>query len=196
MRFDKLTTKFQQALADAQSAALANDNGFIEPQHLLSALLAQEDGGTASLLSRAGVAVPRLKSALAQSIARLPKVEGQGGEITVSRDLNRLLNLTDKEAVKRGDQFIASELFLLALADDKGDTGRLLKENGLSRPALESAVGKSILAVRLAGAAGRIAIAGLAAALAGAWLKFTLVTRAGFNQGFALAHLPVRGQPR
>ncbi len=140
MRFDKLTTKFQQALADAQSMALANDNGFIEPQHLLSALLAQEDGGTASLLARAGVALPRLKTALTQSIARLPKVEGQGGEITVSRDLNRLLNLTDKEAVKRGDQFIASELFLLALADDKSDTGRILKENGLARAALESAV--------------------------------------------------------
>jgi ATP-dependent Clp protease ATP-binding subunit ClpB len=140
MRFDKLTTKFQQALAEAQSAALANDNGFIEPQHLLSALLAQEDGGTASLLSRAGVAVPRLKNALAQAIARLPKVEGQGGEITVSRDLNRLLNVTDKEAVKRGDQFIASELFLLALADDKSDTGRLLKEHGLTKAALETAV--------------------------------------------------------
>jgi len=140
MRFDKLTTKFQQALADAQSMAIANDSGFIEPQHLLAALLAQEDGGTASLLGRAGVALPRLKTALTQSIARLPKVEGQGGEITVSRDLNRLLNLTDKEAVKRGDQFIASELFLLALADDKGDTGRILKENGLTKAALESAI--------------------------------------------------------
>jgi ATP-dependent Clp protease ATP-binding subunit ClpB len=108
MRFDKLTTKFQQALADAQSAALGNDNGFIEPQHLLAALLAQEDGGTASLLSRAGVAVPRLTGALKASIARLPKVEGTGGEIGISRDLNNLLNLSDKEAQKRGDQFIAS----------------------------------------------------------------------------------------
>ena len=99
--------------------ALAGDSGFIEPQHLLSALLAQEDGGTASLLSRAGVAVPRLQSALKASIARLPKVEGTGGEIGVSRDLNNLLNLTDKEATKRGDQFIASELFLLAASQDK-----------------------------------------------------------------------------
>ena len=140
MRFDKLTTKFQQALADAQSMALGNDNGFIEPQHLLSALLNQEDGGTASLLSRAGVAVPKVKAALTKAIERLPKVEGQGGEITVSRDLGNLLNLTDKEAVKRGDQFIASELFLLALADDKGETGRLLKENGLTRKALETAI--------------------------------------------------------
>jgi ATP-dependent Clp protease ATP-binding subunit ClpB len=103
MRYDKLTTKFQQALADAQSLALGNDNGFIEPQHLLAALLAQEDGGTASLLARAGVQVPKLQAALKASIDRLPKVEGQGGEITVSRDLNNLLNLTDKEATKRGD---------------------------------------------------------------------------------------------
>jgi len=140
MRFDKLTTKFQQALADAQSLALAHDAGFIEPQHLLAALLAQEDGGTASLLARAGVAVPRLQAALKQAIERLPKVEGTGGEINVSRDLNNLLNLTDKEATKRGDQFIASELFLLALADDKGPTGRLLKDFGLTRKALESAI--------------------------------------------------------
>ncbi|MDH4181093.1 MAG: ATP-dependent chaperone ClpB [Betaproteobacteria bacterium] len=140
MRFDKLTTRFQQALADAQSAALANDNGFIEPQHLLAALVAQEDGGTSSLLARAGVAVPRLVSALKQSIARLPKVEGTGGEITISRDLNNLLNLTDKEAGKRGDQFIASELFLLAAAADKGETGRLLREAGVDRKALEAAI--------------------------------------------------------
>ena len=140
MRFDKLTTKFQQALADAQSMALGNDNGFIEPQHLLSALLNQEDGGTSSLLARAGVAVPRLKSALAKSIERLPKVEGQGGEIAASRDLGSLLNLTDREATRRGDQFIASELFLLALAEDKGDTGRLLKDHGLTRKALEGAI--------------------------------------------------------
>ena len=140
MRFDKLTTKFQQALADAQSLALGHDNGFIEPQHLLAALLAQEDGGTASLLARAGVAVPRVQAALKTSIASLPKVEGTGGEINVSRDLNNLLNLTDKEATKRGDQFIASELFLLALTDDKGATGRLLKEQGLTRKSLEAAI--------------------------------------------------------
>ncbi|MEO8303468.1 MAG: ATP-dependent chaperone ClpB [Betaproteobacteria bacterium] len=140
MRFDKLTTKFQQALADAQSLALGNDNGSIEPQHLLSTLLDQEDGGTSALLSRAGVAVPRLKQALKKAIERLPKVEGQGGEIAVSRDLNNLLNLTDKEATKRGDQFIASELFLLAVADDKGETGRLLKESGLTRKAFETAI--------------------------------------------------------
>jgi len=140
MRFDKLTTKFQQAFADAQSKALGKDSGFIEPQHLVAALLEQEDGGTASLLSRAGVAVPKLKQALDKAIDRLPKVEGTGGEIGVSRDLTNLLNLTDREATKRGDQFIASELFLLALADDKGPTGRLLKDHGLTRKALESAI--------------------------------------------------------
>src|SRR5438128_5943586 len=140
MRLDKLTTKFQQALSDAQSLALGNDNGFIEPQHLLAALVQQEDGGTGSLLARAGVNVPPLRTALTKTIGRLPKVEGQGGEITISRDLNNLLNLTDKEATKRGDQFIASELFLLALADDKSDTGRLAREHGLTRKALESAI--------------------------------------------------------
>src|SRR5947208_5947962 len=140
MRLDKLTTKFQQALSDAQSLALGNDNGFIEPQHLLAALLQQEDGGSASLLARAGVNVAALKSSLTKAIGRLPKVEGQGGEISISRDLNNLLNLTDKEATKRGDQFIASELFLLALADDKSETGRLAKEYGLTRKALEKAI--------------------------------------------------------
>src|SRR6266567_8366347 len=140
MRFDKLTTKFQQAIADAQSMALAADNGYIEPQHLLLSLLNQEDSGTASLLSRAGVNVAPLTTALTKAIDRLPKVEGQGGEISASRELTNLLNLTDKIATKRGDQFIASEIFLLALADDKGDTGRLLKEYGLTKKALESAI--------------------------------------------------------
>jgi ATP-dependent Clp protease ATP-binding subunit ClpB len=140
MRIDKLTTKFQQALADAQSLALANDNGFIEPQHLLLALLNQEDGGTASLLQRAGVNVAPLKKGLEDSIDRLAKVEGTGGEISVSRDLNNLLNLTDKEATKRGDQFISSELFLLAAAKDKGETGRLLKQHGVNPSALEDAI--------------------------------------------------------
>ncbi|HTS84459.1 MAG TPA: Clp protease N-terminal domain-containing protein, partial [Usitatibacter sp.] len=140
MRIDKLTTKFQQALADAQSQALAHDNGFIEPQHLMLALLGQEDGGTASLLQRAGVNVAPLKKALEDSIGRLAKVEGTGGEISVSRDLNNLLNLTDKEATKRGDQFISSELFLLAAVKDKGELGRILKANGANPAAIENAV--------------------------------------------------------
>ncbi|MCA3083803.1 MAG: ATP-dependent chaperone ClpB [Rhodocyclaceae bacterium] len=140
MRTDKLTTRFQQALAEAQSNALANDNSYIEPQHLLVALIDDADGGNASLLSRAGVAVPKLRAALEQSIKRLPKVEGTGGEISVSRDLSNLLNLTDKEASKRGDQFIASEWFLLAVANDKGECGRLLKEHGATPNALEAAI--------------------------------------------------------
>src|SRR4051812_25655240 len=140
MRFDKLTTKFQQAIADAQSIAIGQDNPFIEPVHLLAALQQQEDGTTASLLSRAGVNVPRLREAVKQALARLPKVEGQGGEVPISRDLNNLLNLADREAQKRKDQFIASEMFLLALADDKGEAGRLLKEQGGQRKALESAI--------------------------------------------------------
>jgi len=140
MRFDKFTTKFQQAFADAQSVAVGADNPYIEPQHLLLALMNQEDGGTASLLGRAGVNVAGLRSALQGSISRLPKVEGAGGEVNVSRELSNLLNLTDKEAQKRGDQFIASELFLLAALNDKGETGKLLKQHGASRPALESAI--------------------------------------------------------
>ena len=140
MRHDKLTTKFQQALADAQSLAVGLDNQMIEPQHLLLALLQQDDGGTASLLAQAGVNVQALKTTLGQTIARLPKVEGHGGEVQIGRDLTNLLNLTDKEAQKRGDQFIASEMFLLAVCDDKGETGRLAKQHGLSRKALEQAV--------------------------------------------------------
>ncbi len=140
MRFDKLTTRFQQTFSDAQSIAVGNDNPYIEPQHMLAALLEQDDGATVSLLQRAGVNVPPLKAGLKSAIDRLPKVEGHGGDVQVGRDLSNLLNLTDKEAQKRGDQFIASELFLLALADDKGETGRLLRENGLARRALEAAI--------------------------------------------------------
>jgi ATP-dependent Clp protease ATP-binding subunit ClpB len=140
MRVDKLTTKFQQALADAQSIAVGRDAGYIEPAHLLLALLQQEDGSTASLLQRAGVNVPALGQDVKSAVDRLPKVEGTGGEINVSRELSALLNLTDKEAQKRGDQYIASELFLLALAEEKGDTGRLLKQHGGSRKAIEQAI--------------------------------------------------------
>ncbi len=140
MRFDKLTTKFQQAINDAQSLAVGQDNQFIEPQHLLLALLQQEEGGTASLLQRAGANVGGLQSALQKALARLPKVEGHGGEVSISRDLNNLLNLTDKDAQKRGDQFIASELFLLAAVQDKGETGRLLKEHGVDKAHLEQAI--------------------------------------------------------
>jgi ATP-dependent Clp protease ATP-binding subunit ClpB len=140
MRLDKLTTKFQEALSDAQSLAVGADNQFIEPQHLTLSLLNQTDGSTASLLARAGVNVAPFKTALLQSITRLPKVEGHGGEVSISRDLQSLLNITDKEAQKRGDQFIASEMFLLALTQDKGETGKLFKQHGGSREHLEQAI--------------------------------------------------------
>src|SRR5690606_2739092 len=140
MRFDKLTTKFQQALADAQSLAARNDNQYIEPVHVLSALLADSDSGAGSLLARAGVAVNRVGPALDSAISALPQVQGSDGNVQISRDLNGLLNATDKEAARRGDAFIASELFLLAVADDKGEAGRILRDSGLQRKALEAAI--------------------------------------------------------
>jgi len=140
MRIEKFTTKFQQALADAQSLANGNDQQLIEPQHLLLALLQQDDGGTSSLLGRAGVNVAGLKRDLEQALIRLPKVEGHGGDVSIGRDLGNLLNLTDKEAQKRGDQFIASEMFLLALCDDKNETGRIARQHGLSRKSIEAAI--------------------------------------------------------
>jgi ATP-dependent Clp protease ATP-binding subunit ClpB len=140
MRFDKFTTRFQQAFADAQSAAVGNDNPYIEPQHLLYALINQQDGSTASLLGRAGVNVQGLRGALKTAIERMPKVEGTGGEVNVSRELANLLNVTDREAQKRGDQYVASELFLLAVTSDKGETGRLLKQHGGTREHIEQAI--------------------------------------------------------
>ena len=140
MRIDKLTTQFQQALSDAQSLAVGQDNQFIEPVHLLAALIDNGEGGTTSLLARAGGNVRALRTALQSTIERLAKVEGHGGETQISRDLNNLLNLTDKEAQKRGDQFIATELFLLAACDDKNELGRLLKQHGIVKNALEAAI--------------------------------------------------------
>ena len=140
MRFDKLTTKFQQAFADAQSIAVGLDATQIEPQHLLMALLEQEDGATLPLLQRAGVNVGKLEKDLKTSIERLPKQHGGDGNMTVGRDLNGLLNLTDKEAMKRNDQFIASELFLLVLASDKSETGRIFKDAGANAKTLQAAI--------------------------------------------------------
>ncbi len=140
MRLDKLTTKLQQALAAAQSLAVGNDNQYIDPVHLLTALLNQDDGAPRSLLQRAGVNVGGLGTALKGAAERLPKVSGTGGEVQVGRELAALLNLADKEAQKHGDQFIASEMALLALADDKSDAGRLARESGLTRKSLEAAI--------------------------------------------------------
>ncbi|SDX19900.1 ATP-dependent Clp protease ATP-binding subunit ClpB [Collimonas sp. OK242] len=140
MRFDKLTTKLQEAIADGQSQAVGNDNQYIEPVHVLVALLNQNDGSATSLLQRAGVNVAALGAGLKAALERLPKVSGHGGEVQIGRDLSALLNLADKEAQKRGDEFIASEMLLLALLEDKSDAGRLARENGLTRKALEAAI--------------------------------------------------------
>ena len=140
MRFDKLTTAFQQALGDAQSLAVARDNPYIEPQHLLAAMLRQPDGPKA-LLDRAGANTAVLKQAMDTAIAALPSVQVQGGQpVQPSRDLVTLLQQADKEATQRGDQFIASEMFLLALADAKTDLGGIVRGHGLTRKALEAAI--------------------------------------------------------
>ena len=139
MRVDKLTTRFQEALAEAQSLAVTRDNPYIEPAHLLHAMLAQEDGPR-SLLERAGVKLPALKAALDTLLAGLPAVQGEGQQVQPSRDLISLLQNAEKEASKRGDHFIASEMFLLALADAKTDLAGVVRGHGLTRKALESAV--------------------------------------------------------
>lgn len=138
MRLDKLTTKFQEALGEAQSLALGKDNAYIEPAHLLLAMLRQADGPK-SLLQRAGVNVPGLSKATEDAVNRLPEVQGQE-QVQPGPDLIKLLQATEKEAIKRGDAFIASELFLLAVADQKGELGRIANENGLSRKSLEAAI--------------------------------------------------------
>ena len=138
MRADKLTTKFQEALSEAQSLAVGQDHPYIEPAHLLSAMLRQDEGPKA-LLQRAGVNITALLSATDEQIKKLPQVQGQE-LVQPGRDLLSLLQSTEKEAMKRGDQFVASELFLLALCDFKGDLGKLAKANGMNRKSLESAI--------------------------------------------------------
>ncbi len=142
MRMDKLTSRFQQALADAQSLAVGRDNNMLEPAHLMAALLDQQGGSTVPLLAQAGVNVPVLRQRVNEAIERLPGVKGQEGNINVSNELTRLLNLTDKLAQQRGDAFIASELFVLAAVDDKGELGQALKAAGAARPKLEAAIEK------------------------------------------------------
>ena len=138
MRQDKLTTKFQEALSDAQTLALANDNGYIEPAHLLAAMLKQDDGPRA-LLEKAGVNAAGLEAAAQAAVKKLAQVSGQE-QISVSTDLAKLLQATEKEAIKRDDQFIAGELYLLALADSKADIGKIARDNGLTRKSLEAAI--------------------------------------------------------
>ncbi len=138
MRLDKLTTKFQEALSDAQSLAVTRDNPYIEPAHVLAAMLTQADGPKA-LLQRAAVNTAKLQTALDAELAKLPQVQG-GEQVQAGRDLGALLQASEKEASKHGDQFIAGEMFLLALADSKSPLGALVKEHGLTRKALEAAI--------------------------------------------------------
>ncbi|WP_312790711.1 ATP-dependent chaperone ClpB [Diaphorobacter nitroreducens] len=138
MRLDKFTTKFQEALSDAQSLALGHDNAYIEPVHMLVAMLRQDEGPRA-LLQRAGANVPGLLAAAEAAVKRLPQVQGQD-QVQGSPELGRVLQATEKEAIKRGDQFIASELFLLALVDSKGEAAQLAKDNGVTRKSLEAAI--------------------------------------------------------
>ncbi len=140
MRADKMTTKLQQALSDAQSLALGADNQFIEPAHLLSALLEQEGSVIPQLLQNTGVNLARLRASLVRTLERLPKVSGAAGEVHPSNALLKLLNITDKLAQERKDSFIASELFLLAALQDPGEVGRLLKEQGVDAKRIAQAI--------------------------------------------------------
>lgn len=140
MRMDKLTAKFQLALQDAQSLAVARDHQFIEPLHLMTALLDQEGGVTRHLLVQADVNVNQLRTQLGTSLDALPRVEGNDGEVHISNDLGKLLNVTEKLATKRNDQFISSEMFVLAAVDAKGGLANLLKTAGATRLVLEKAI--------------------------------------------------------
>ncbi|MEN9847285.1 MAG: ATP-dependent chaperone ClpB [Pseudomonadota bacterium] len=140
MNFEKLTTKFQQAFTEAQSLAVGRDNRFIEPAHLLLAMLEQSEGSIQHFLAKAGANVNQIRTSLNRLLEQMPKVSGAQGEVHVSNDLNRLLNLTDRIAQKRQDAYISSELFLLAALEDKGDTGEALRGAGLDKRSLEQAI--------------------------------------------------------
>ena len=140
MRMDKLTSKFQMAIADAQSLAVGRDNQYIEPIHLMTALMDQEGGSVRPILAQSGVNVAALRTSLDAAMDRLPTVEGAAGEVHLSNDLGRLLNVTDKLAQKRNDQYISSELFVLAAADDKDILGDLLRKAGAIRGAIEKTI--------------------------------------------------------
>ena len=142
MRMDKLTSRFQQALADAQSLAVGRDHNLLEPVHVLTALLEQSGGSTRPLLAQAGVNVPLLRERLGEALEKLPKVSGQAGSLSVGNELTRLLNQTDKLAQQHGDQFIASEWFVLAALEDGGEAGRALKAAGANRQAVQAAIDK------------------------------------------------------
>ena len=140
MRIDKLTSKFQEALAEAQSLALGSDHQYIESEHVLLAMLKQSDSTAKSLINRVGGNASQLEKAVQGLIAKLPQVQGTGGDVQIGRSLAASLNLTEKEATKRGDDFIAGELFLLVLVDDKGELGKAFKSAGITRQTLETAI--------------------------------------------------------
>ena len=140
MRQDKLTTKFQQALGEAQSLALAHDNQYIEPVHLLLAVMNDQEGSASSLIERSGGNAKRVRDEAQAAVERLPKVTGTSGDVQVSRDLIRALNLTEKEAMQRGDQFISTEMFLLALAGADMEASRILASAGVTKKLLEAAI--------------------------------------------------------
>ncbi len=140
MRLDKLTSQFQIAISDAQSLALGRDHQYIEPTHLMYALLNQDAGSIRSILNQAGVNLTSLRSQLAEVLEKMPKVEGAGADVQLSRNMISLLNLSDKLAQKRKDKFISSEIFVLAAIEDNGDLGRILKNLGLNKASLEKAI--------------------------------------------------------
>ena len=140
MRLDKLTSKLQEALGEAQSLALNADNQYVESEHVLLAMLQQSDSTAKSLINRTGGNALALEKASQALIAKLPQVQGTGGDVQIGRSLAAHLNLAEKEATKRGDDFIAGELFLLVLSDDKGDLGKAIKAAGITRKTLEAAI--------------------------------------------------------
>ncbi len=140
MRIDKFTSKFQLALADAQSLAVGRDNQYIEPVHVMSALLDQEGGSMRNLLVKAGINISQLRTKLDEALDRLPQVEGTAGEVLISKDLERLFNLTDKYAQQRKDQYISSELFALAALEDKGELGKLMRLCNADKASIERAI--------------------------------------------------------
>jgi ATP-dependent Clp protease ATP-binding subunit ClpB len=140
MRIDKLTSKLQNALADAQSIAVGKDHNFIEPVHLMQALLDQQGSSIKPLIKQAGAEPGRIRQAIAQEIENLPEVKGSAGDVSMSNDMGRLFNIADKLAQQRNDQFVSSELVLLAALEDRGSLGRVLREHGLDKAALEQAI--------------------------------------------------------
>ncbi|HET8554220.1 MAG TPA: ATP-dependent chaperone ClpB, partial [Rhodanobacteraceae bacterium] len=142
MRMDKLTSRFQQALADAQSLAVGRDHNILEPVHVMLALIDQQGGTTTPMLTQAGVNVPMLRQKLGGIVDGLPRVSGQEGNLNIGNELTRLLNLTDKLAQQRGDAFIASELFVLAALEDKGAVGKALKDAGADKSRIDAVIDK------------------------------------------------------